>query len=102
MSEANNYKDTLVELYQSDYVLTLDELPDLKSYKSKKTGGETYETGDLDCNGTVNLVDFVLMKKYFLGVINEKSLTLANADFNKDGSVNIIDMIIFLGKMLTE
>jgi len=30
LSEAFNYKDTLVELYQSDYVITLDELPDLK------------------------------------------------------------------------
>ena len=30
MSEKNNYKDTLIELYQSDYVLTLDELPNLK------------------------------------------------------------------------
>lgn len=30
-SESYNYKDTLVELYQSDYVLTLDELPDLKT-----------------------------------------------------------------------
>ena len=30
LSETYNYQDTLVELYQSDYVITLDELPDLK------------------------------------------------------------------------
>ena len=31
MDEKNNYKDSLIELYQSDYVLTLDELPDWKN-----------------------------------------------------------------------
>ncbi|SES86564.1 glycosyl hydrolase [[Clostridium] polysaccharolyticum] len=31
MSESYNYKDTIADLYQSDYVLTLDELPDLKA-----------------------------------------------------------------------
>lgn len=31
MSSAFNYQETLIELYQSDYVITLDELPDLKS-----------------------------------------------------------------------
>lgn len=30
MSSAFNYQETLIELYQSDYVITLDELPDLK------------------------------------------------------------------------
>ncbi len=30
MSTAYNYPATLIELYQSDYVITLDELPDLK------------------------------------------------------------------------
>lgn len=30
MSSAFNYPETLIELYQSDYVITLDELPDLK------------------------------------------------------------------------
>ena len=41
MSEAYNYKDTLVELYQSDYVLTLDELPDLKGSGYKPTSKPT-------------------------------------------------------------
>lgn len=31
MSSAYNYPETLIELYQSDYVITLDELPDLKN-----------------------------------------------------------------------
>lgn len=31
MSESNNHKETLIDLYQSDYVLTLDELPNLKA-----------------------------------------------------------------------
>lgn len=30
MSESYNYKDTIADLYKSDYVITLDELPNLK------------------------------------------------------------------------
>lgn len=31
MSESYNHKETIADLYQSDYVITLDELPDLKT-----------------------------------------------------------------------
>ncbi len=34
MSEAFNYQDSLVKIYQSDYTITLDELPDWRTYSS--------------------------------------------------------------------
>ena len=43
-SEQNNPVDNLIEIYQSDYCITLDELPDLKSYPING-GGETVVTG---------------------------------------------------------
>jgi mannan endo-1,4-beta-mannosidase len=39
-SEQNNPVDNLIEIYQSDYCITLDELPDLKKYPISG-GGET-------------------------------------------------------------
>ena len=42
-SEQNNPVDNLVEIYNSDYCITLDELPDLKSYPING-GGDTVVT----------------------------------------------------------
>lgn len=70
-SEQNNPVDNLVEIYQSDYCITLDELPDLKSYPI--TEGDTTEPattttteepvailyGDANLNGIVEVADAV-------------------------------------------
>lgn len=67
-SEQNNPVENLAEIYNSDYCITLDELPDLKSYPidgnddpiippdDKKT-----LAGDADCDGKVLLNDAVLI-----------------------------------------
>lgn len=67
-SEQNNPIENLVEIYNSDYCITLDELPDLKSYPidgnddpivppdDKKT-----LAGDADCDGKVLLNDAILI-----------------------------------------
>ena len=42
LSESFNYKDTLKDIYQSDYTITLDELPkNLKTYEYQ--GGDVTE-----------------------------------------------------------
>lgn len=43
-SEQNNPVDNLIEIYNSEYCITLDELPDLKKYPISG-GGETVATG---------------------------------------------------------
>ncbi len=69
-SEQNNPVDNLVEIYQSDYCITLDELPDLKSYPITEEGTtETASTtttepveilyGDANLNGMVEVADAV-------------------------------------------
>ena len=77
-SEQNNPADNLKEIYTSDYCITLDELPDLKSYPisddpqttqpdtSENTSQPSSQTGvslagDSNCDGTINLADAILI-----------------------------------------
>lgn len=88
-SEQNNPVDNLIEIYQSDYCITLDELPDLKSYPINGGGDVTVTTavkpdvttttttvtatvtaaasdtdkvkGDANCDGQVDMSDVVLI-----------------------------------------
>lgn len=85
-SEQNNPVDNLVEVYQSDYCITLDELPDLKTYPINGGGSVTAPNttkvttakvtttvtttsapaaaalkGDANLDGTVDLSDAVLI-----------------------------------------
>ncbi len=81
-SEQNNPADNLKEIYTSDYCITLDELPDLKSYpisdepqttqpdSSENTSLPSSQTGvslagDSNCDGTINLADaiFIMQSK---------------------------------------
>ncbi|MDD6059116.1 MAG: glycosyl hydrolase [Ruminococcus sp.] len=77
-SEQNNPADNLKEIYTSDYCITLDELPDLKSYPisddpqttqpdtSENTSQPSSQTGvslagDSNCDGIINLADAILI-----------------------------------------
>ncbi|MDE7225639.1 MAG: dockerin type I repeat-containing protein, partial [Ruminococcus sp.] len=77
-SEQNNPVENLIEIYQSDYCITLDELPDLKSYPINQDGGESSENptknptekpsesdvtlwGDANCDGAVTVADATLI-----------------------------------------
>lgn len=67
-SEQNNPVESLVEIYNSDYCITLDELPDLKSYPitgdnddPPKPDKKKTLAGDANCDGEVQLNDAVLV-----------------------------------------
>ncbi|MBQ8923081.1 MAG: glycoside hydrolase [Oscillospiraceae bacterium] len=84
-SDANNSAELLKEFYNSDYVVTLDELPeDLYTAKSSGSTSKTTTTttsttttttissditdpdlmpGDVDCNGEVNVLDAVMLAR---------------------------------------
>ncbi|MGN0604960.1 MAG: carbohydrate-binding domain-containing protein [Oscillospiraceae bacterium] len=55
--------------------------------------------GDLNEDGAVNAVDFVLMKKYIINAGELGEQAMLNADMNSSGEVNIFDAI-FLAKQL--
>ena len=112
-----NRKETLDELYNSDYCITLDELPDWDSYEigdivlpETTAPGETgtpavtdtpadaYKRGDVDCNSLVNIADGVLLAR-FCAEDTDISVTTqgkANADCNADGNINSDDIIRLL------
>lgn len=69
-SEQNNPVANLVEIYQSDYCITLDELPDLKSYPITDTDttptgdntpsdGNATKYGDANCDGEIKMADVI-------------------------------------------
>ncbi|MCM1006942.1 MAG: glycoside hydrolase [Ruminococcus flavefaciens] len=105
-SEQNNPVEELVKIYTSDYCITLDELPDLKSYPISEekppvsSGNEENLWGDANCDGQVDMSDAVLIMqslsnpdKYGLNGTDDSAITkqgLINADvFNHgDGVTN--------------
>lgn len=81
-SEQNNPVENLIEIYQSDYCITLDELPDLKTYPintedkpptttttaappvsttTTTTDEKKHKWGDANCDGKVHISDVVLI-----------------------------------------
>ena len=119
-SEQNNPVDNLVEIYNSEYCITLDELPDLKTYPitgedtpasttSKTTSATTSSTvttttatvssgvkGDADNNGSVTVSDIVSVLQYAANK-TKYPLTapgLKNADVDEDGDVTTKDAFL--------
>jgi len=109
--EQNNPADWIKEMYQSDYCITLDELPDLKTYPisgytsptAKVTPTQQIPTptptqeavivGDVNGDGSVNSLDFGYFRMYLLGSIKEfpAENALESGDLNGDGSINSLD-----------
>lgn len=52
--------------------------------------------GDADGNGTVNIADGITALRFTLGLVEESSIALENADINGDGSVSVADAILIL------
>jgi hypothetical protein len=50
--------------------------------------------GDVNDSGTVDAIDFAILKKYLLGMIDLDSDAYTRADVNKDTSVNAIDFAL--------
>ena len=57
--------------------------------------------GDLNEDGTVNAVDFVLMKKYIINAGELGEQAILNADMNSSGEVNIFDAILLAKQLVT-
>ena len=69
-SEQNNPVENLKEIYNSEYCITLDELPDIKNYVSENTEptGDTSDSktlkGDANLDGSVDIADAVALASY--------------------------------------
>lgn len=107
-----NYQDhdELKKIYQSDYCITLDELPaDLyKSGSEPSSQNEDVLYGDANCDGTVDISDAVLIMQY-LANPDKYSISkqgLANADTVDNGkgltSVDALAVQMVEAKTLTQ
>ena len=99
------FVDNLIEIYQSEYCITLDELPDLKSYpmaeEQPTTGGEEIVPGDVNLDGNVTADDAVLLCKFLTGKTTLNTAQGENADVCRDNdALNVFDFIA-LKRMLT-
>lgn len=93
MSPNNNDPALLNTIYNSEYVITLDELPDdLYEYGDPTLPPLMY--GDLNGDLTVDSMDYTLLKRYILKAINEFDAVHEAADLNLDGSIDSNDLVV--------
>lgn len=95
-----NSDEELSKIYNSDYCITLDELPDWSTYTPDAAIPEytlpPYESvrGDVNCDGLFNSSDLVLLCKYLLAVPNTKLLNYKAGDLLNDNVLNVFDYIL--------
>ena len=97
LSEEYSTAEMWDKVYNSEYVLTLDEIPDLKSYPLDGDDGEVSDKpadsavkGDINGDGKVSVTDISQLAAHVKGV-----KALANetaADLNGDGKVSVTDV----------
>lgn len=86
MSERYQDPETLSEIYNSDYCITLDELPEnlYSNSSAEETTVKPAEIvyGDTNCDGLVDISDAVLLKCYLIN--NKKYAISAQGALNAD------------------
>ncbi len=60
----------------------------------RKVNSQPYILGDIDGNGSVNSIDFALLRKHILGISEVSGVQAKAADVNSDGSINSIDFAL--------
>lgn len=85
-SEEYTEAEVLKKDYQSEYVITLDELPDWENLKNGTLRGD----GNKD--GSFNLADAVLLQKWLLAVPDTALPDWKAADLCEDGVLNVCDL----------
>lgn len=117
-------KDKLNEIYNSDYCITLDELPDLRTYPLPEEGSTTEPTpdatqdtgssappdeticGDVNLDEEVDILDVILLNKFLLGSasLDEDALRCADVDQNSKvdstDSLNILKYVVKIADAL--
>lgn len=105
-SEQNNPKENLIELYNSEYCITLDELPDLKTYPitgaenptEDPAGGILY--GDVNVSGDVEIGDVISLCKASMGTYSISEQGSKNADVDLDGKLTTTDASYILQSLI--
>jgi len=90
-------EDTLIRYYIQalDNTGRLETLPMAGYYSFQAIGGTVYDDGDLNMDGTVNILDVVSIVNV---VLNDEQNNMA--DLNSDGIINILDIILLVNIIL--
>ena len=84
----------LKKTYQSDFVITLDELPDWDTYTPGSTEPTQPETvkGDVNADGVFNVTDIAAMQKWLLAVPNAELADWKTGDLCEDDRIDAFDL----------
>ena len=90
-------EDTEIRYYIQalDNTGRLETLPMAGYYVFQAIGGTVYDDGDLNMDGTVNILDVVLIVNV---VLNDEQNSMA--DLNNDSIINILDIILLVNIIL--
>ncbi len=110
--DSNEYNTSsyISRIYNSDYLLTLDELPDIYHYGSASAGSDTAPAfeiskaeavkGDVNADGVFNAADLLLMQKWMLGISDAELADRDAGDLKKDNTLNIYDSILMKQELI--
>ncbi len=87
-----NTASYLNKVYNSDYLLTLDELPDVYHYQSDQPEVPETVRGDLNGDGQFSVADVVLLEKWLLGVPDTTLADWSAGDLREDGKLDVYDL----------
>ncbi len=104
-----NTASYLKQVYNSDYMLTLDEIPDVYSYGAKPSVPQSGEKpvddtpmllGDVNADGNINTDDVKLLQKYLLTSAELNEAQAIRADINSDRKINASDLSMLKKKFV--
>lgn len=109
-SQQINPVEDLIKMYKSEYCITLDELPDFRTYPMEgggepgsvttpavtaappSSGNDKFIYGDLDDSGVVDLTDLSILSQVLLGDMDATEEINKAADVDVNGKVNLADL----------
>ena len=65
------------------------------------TSEEDVLLGDVDCNGKVNVQDYVLLKQFMVKKAEITARGGVNADMNQDRALTVSDCVLLARKLLS-
>lgn len=94
----------LKKTYQSDFVITLDELPDWDTYTPDSTEPTEPETvkGDVNADGKCSVADVVAMQKWLLSVSDVKLADWKAGDLHEDDVLDGFDLAAMKRMLLND
>ena len=92
------YDDSNITVINNEGTTTiaLAEVRDM--YFSNEAGGTSYQIGDVNMDGYVNISDVTALIDYVLG--GDANIDLQAADVNGDSAINITDVTALIDKVL--